>query len=81
MSHVLSSCRRLLERSSEAHAHVGHPCVVCALREIFTALDNRAPGPGQQGAVDPTPLRMALDAMYSETNFFQEVSCRVFFSA
>lgn len=47
--------------------------MVCALREIFTALDNRAPGPGQQGAVDPTPLRMALDAMYSETNFFQEV--------
>jgi hypothetical protein len=54
------------------HVCVGDPCVVCALYEIFTAL-NIASTDTQKEAVAPTSLRIALSNLYPDSNFFQEV--------
>jgi hypothetical protein len=53
------------------HSHISHPCVVCALYEIFVAL-NKASG-GEDDAVEPSTLRLALSNLYPDSNFFQEV--------
>jgi len=64
----------LLAESSKQHIHVGEPCVVCALRGIFVGLSSRAfTTPSHDAPVAPTALRVALSAMYSDSNFFQEV--------
>ncbi|XP_061358841.1 uncharacterized protein LOC133303025 isoform X2 [Gastrolobium bilobum] len=60
-----------LGRSKSEHDHVGNPCVVCALYEIFTALD-LAPKDSTREAVAPTSLRIALSNLYPHSNFFQE---------
>ncbi|KAJ4767535.1 Ubiquitin carboxyl-terminal hydrolase-related protein [Rhynchospora pubera] len=52
------------------HSHISDPCVVCALYEIFVAL-NKASG-GEGDAVEPTSLRLALSNLYPDSNFFQE---------
>ncbi|CAK8563119.1 unnamed protein product [Lathyrus sativus] len=67
------SCFRVefLGRSRSEHAHVGNPCVVCALYEIFTALD-LASKDSRREAVAPTSLRIALSNLYPQSNFFQE---------
>ncbi|GFP80104.1 inactive ubiquitin carboxyl-terminal hydrolase 54 [Phtheirospermum japonicum] len=62
-----------LRRSSTEHLHVGDPCVVCALYDIFISLgviskDNR------REPVAPTSLRVALSNLYPDSNFFQEVN-------
>ncbi|PKU74290.1 uncharacterized protein LOC110094340 [Dendrobium catenatum] len=56
---------------SSVHAHVGDPCVVCALHDIFVALNN-ASGDSQREAVTPTHLRIALSNLYPDSNFFQQ---------
>lgn len=124
--HLIPFRQRLLRASSLEHRHQGHPCVVCALRDIFCALEEvsaarcgahsepdsdtdpharamaapwsapeqkaagpgihpETPGtnaesdtgkggaPGTASAVSPTPLRLALSAMFSDSEFFQEV--------
>lgn len=58
---------------SSVHAHVGDPCVVCALHDIFVAL-NKATLDGQREAVTPTCLRIALSNLYPDSNFFQQVT-------
>ncbi|WJX89925.1 hypothetical protein P8452_71879 [Trifolium repens] len=60
-----------LARSRSEHDHVGNPCVVCALYEIFTALD-LASKDSRREAVAPTSLRIALSNLYPHSNFFQE---------
>lgn len=60
-----------LRRSSSEHDHVGDPCVVCALYDIFTAL-NTASTEMQREAIAPTSLRIALSNLYPNSNFFQE---------
>ncbi|XP_020226717.1 uncharacterized protein LOC109808228 isoform X2 [Cajanus cajan] len=60
-----------LGRSRSEHDHVGSPCVVCALYEIFTALDI-ASKDSRREAVAPTSLRIALSNLYPHSNFFQE---------
>ncbi|KAM5570640.1 hypothetical protein ABKV19_011338 [Rosa sericea] len=60
-----------LQRSTSEHVHVGDPCVVCALYEIFIALSNAATDTRRE-AVAPTSLRIALSNLYPESNFFQE---------
>ncbi|XP_050376069.1 uncharacterized protein LOC126793558 isoform X2 [Argentina anserina] len=60
-----------LQRSTSEHVHVGHPCVICALYEIFTALSNASTDTRRE-AVAPTSLRIALSNLYPESNFFQE---------
>lgn len=60
-----------LRRSTSGHVHVGDPCVVCALYEIFTAL-NIASTDTRKEAVAPTSLRIALSNLYPDSNFFQE---------
>ncbi|KAI3464006.1 hypothetical protein Pfo_020669 [Paulownia fortunei] len=57
-------------RRSE-HFHIGDPCVICALYDIFIALsmvskDNR------REPVAPNSLRVALSNLYPDSNFFQE---------
>jgi len=54
------------------HVHVGDPCVVCALYEIFAAL-NKASADSRREAVAPTSLRVALSNLCPDSNFFQEV--------
>lgn len=56
------------------HVHVGNPCVVCALRDIFLGLDTPAHNSSGRDAVAPTALRVALSALYSDSDFFQEVN-------
>lgn len=60
-----------LRRSTSDHVHVGDPCVVCALYEIFTAL-NIASTDARREPVAPTSLRIALSNLYPDSNFFQE---------
>ncbi|KAJ1438988.1 Ubiquitin specific protease domain [Sesbania bispinosa] len=60
-----------LGRSRSEHDHVGDPCVVCALYEIFTALE-LASKDSRREAVAPTSLRIALSNLYPHSNFFQE---------
>lgn len=60
-----------LGRSRSEHDHVGNPCVVCALYDIFTALD-LASKDSRREAVAPTSLRIALSNLYPHSNFFQE---------
>ncbi|KAK8948691.1 hypothetical protein KSP39_PZI005149 [Platanthera zijinensis] len=55
---------------SSLHTHVGDPCVVCALHDIFSAL-GKATVDGRE-AVAPTCLRIALSNLYPDSNFFQE---------
>lgn len=62
-----------MRRSSSEHAHVGCPCVTCALYDIFTAL-NTAYIDVRREAVAPTSLRIALSNLYPQSNFFQEVN-------
>lgn len=54
---------------------MGDPCVVCALYEIFKAL-NGASMDARREAVAPTSLRIALSNLYPDSNFFQEVSLK-----
>lgn len=60
-----------LRRSTSEHIHVGDPCVVCALYEIFSAL-SMASTDMKREAVAPTSLRIALSNLYPDSNFFQE---------
>lgn len=52
--------------------HVGSPCVICALYEIFNALSMASMGDLKE-PVAPTSLRSALSNLYPDSNFFQEV--------
>lgn len=62
-----------LGRSRSEHDHVGNPCVVCALYEIFTAMDVASKDcRGEE--VAPTSLRIALSNLYPDSSFFQEVT-------
>ncbi|KAK4402333.1 hypothetical protein Sango_0974000 [Sesamum angolense] len=63
-----------LRRSPSEHAHVGDPCVICALYDIFIAL-SMGPKDNRREAVAPTSLRVALSNLYPDSNFFQEVMC------
>lgn len=56
---------------SSVHAHIGDPCVVCALHDIFVAM-NKATRDSQKEAVTPTRLRIALSNLYPDSNFFQQ---------
>ncbi|KAK9669309.1 hypothetical protein RND81_13G122700 [Saponaria officinalis] len=58
-------------RSASQHAHVGDPCVVCALFDILTAL-SIASGDANREPVAPSMLRIALSKLYPKSNFFQE---------
>ncbi|KAF5730114.1 hypothetical protein HS088_TW20G00484 [Tripterygium wilfordii] len=60
-----------LRSSAAEHVHVGDPCVVCALYDIFTALST-ASADTQREPVAPTSLRTALSNLYPDSNFFQE---------
>ncbi|KAK4437120.1 hypothetical protein Salat_0045900 [Sesamum alatum] len=60
-----------LWRSSSEHVHVGDPCVICALYDIFMAL-SMASKDNRREAVAPTSLRVALSNLYPDSNFFQE---------
>ncbi|KAL1334075.1 uncharacterized protein LOC107633714 isoform X1 [Arachis ipaensis] len=69
--HLRRFREEFLGRSRSEHDHVGNPCVVCALYEIFTALD-LASKDSRREAVAPTSLRIALSNLYPDSNFFQE---------
>ncbi|WOL03975.1 hypothetical protein Cni_G12695 [Canna indica] len=58
-------------KNSSVHEHVGNPCVVCALYDIFTDLRKASEG-GLNDAVAPTSLRIALSNLYPDSKFFQE---------
>ncbi|XVE54864.1 hypothetical protein DITRI_Ditri03aG0116900 [Diplodiscus trichospermus] len=60
-----------LRRSTSDHVPVGDPCVVCALYDIFSAL-NIAATDARREPVAPTSLRIALSNLYPDSNFFQE---------
>ncbi|KAG0571803.1 hypothetical protein KC19_VG044000 [Ceratodon purpureus] len=71
--HLRRFREELLADSSMQHVHVGNPCVVCALRDIFLGLDTPTHNSSSsRDAVAPTALRVALSAMYSDSDFFQE---------
>ncbi|XP_065876837.1 uncharacterized protein [Euphorbia lathyris] len=69
--HLRRFREEFLSRSASEHVHVGEPCVVCALYEIFTAL-SIASTDMRKEAVAPTSLRIALSNLYPDSNFFQE---------
>lgn len=62
-----------MRRSLSEHVHVGDPCVICALYEIFIAL-SLVSKDNQREPVAPTSLRVALSNLYPDSNFFQEVT-------
>ncbi|KAH7846818.1 hypothetical protein Vadar_018514 [Vaccinium darrowii] len=57
--------------SSSEHVHIGDPCVVCALEEIFIAL-SVASANKQREAISPTSLRNAVIKLDPDRNLFQE---------
>ncbi|KAI5055394.1 hypothetical protein GOP47_0028915 [Adiantum capillus-veneris] len=61
----------ILAISSIHHMHMGDPCVVCALRDIFVGL-NSPVSDMSKDAIAPTMLRLALSNLYSQKDFFQE---------
>ncbi|XP_022929671.1 uncharacterized protein LOC111436182 [Cucurbita moschata] len=69
--HLRRFREEFLRRSMTEHVHVGDPCVVCALYEIFAAL-NKASADSRREAVAPTSLRVALSNLCPDSNFFQE---------
>ncbi|XP_030531227.1 uncharacterized protein LOC115741459 isoform X2 [Rhodamnia argentea] len=69
--HLRQFRNEFLKRPLLEHAHVGDPCVVCALHDIFTALST-ATADTRKEAIAPTPLRIALSNLYPDSNFFQE---------
>ncbi|XP_057806359.1 uncharacterized protein LOC131021265 [Salvia miltiorrhiza] len=60
-----------LGKASSKHVHVGDPCVICALYDIFICL-SMASTDNKREAVAPTSLRVALSNLYPDSNFFQE---------
>ncbi|KAE8674698.1 hypothetical protein F3Y22_tig00111721pilonHSYRG00032 [Hibiscus syriacus] len=68
--HLRRFCDEFFRRSTSEHVHVGDPCVVCALYEIFIAL-NTASTDARREPVSPTSLRIALSNLYPDSNFFQ----------
>ncbi|XP_022135262.1 uncharacterized protein LOC111007268 isoform X2 [Momordica charantia] len=69
--HLRRFREEFLRRSMTEHVHVGDPCVVCALYEIFAAL-SMASADVRREAVAPTSLRIALSNLCPDSNFFQE---------
>ncbi|KAL1812484.1 hypothetical protein ACET3Z_022549 [Daucus carota] len=69
--HITRFREEFLRKSLSGHVHVGDPCVICALFDIFNAL-SMASTDLKREAVAPTPLRIALSNLYPESNFFQE---------
>ncbi|KAJ3673901.1 hypothetical protein LUZ60_005893 [Juncus effusus] len=53
------------------HTHLIDPCVVCALFDVFVALNKASEG-GERDPVEPTSLRLALSNLYPDSKFFQE---------
>ncbi|XP_009588933.1 uncharacterized protein [Nicotiana tomentosiformis] len=58
-------------RTASEHVHVGDPCVICALYDIFTALSTASTETCRE-TVAPSSLRIALSNLYPDNNFFQE---------
>ncbi|KAL5544361.1 hypothetical protein UlMin_008145 [Ulmus minor] len=69
--HIRRFRDEFLQRPISEHVHVGDPCVVCALYEIFNAL-SMASTDTRREAVAPTSLRIALSNLYPHNKFFQE---------
>ncbi|MCL7026748.1 hypothetical protein MKW94_026137 [Papaver nudicaule] len=69
--HLQNFRDEFLRNSTSFHMHVGDPCVVCALYEVFTAL-HMASTDTRKEAVAPTILRIALSNLYPDSNFFRE---------
>ncbi|KAK4257147.1 hypothetical protein QN277_006771 [Acacia crassicarpa] len=69
--HLRRFREEFLSRARSEHDHVGNPCVVCALYEIFTAMEI-ASKDCRGEAVAPTSLRIALSNLCPDSNFFQE---------
>ena len=61
------------------HLHVGDPCVICALYDIFTSM-SMVSTDMEREEVAPTSLRIALSKLYPDNNFFQEVTLHNHFS-
>ncbi|KAL7232421.1 hypothetical protein ACSBR2_010443 [Camellia fascicularis] len=60
-----------LSRSASMHAHIGDPCVVCALHEIFNALSVASTSMTKE-VISPTNFRIALTNLSPDGNLFQE---------
>ncbi|KAG5527415.1 hypothetical protein RHGRI_028338 [Rhododendron griersonianum] len=58
-------------RATPKHVHIGDPCVVCALKEIFIAL-SEASANKEREAISPTSLRNALIKLNPDSNIFCE---------
>ncbi|RZC78983.1 hypothetical protein C5167_003180 [Papaver somniferum] len=71
--HLKGIREEFLGKKISSHLHVGDPCVVCALYDIFMAL-SRASTDMKAEAVAPTSLRVALSNLYPNSNFFQQVN-------
>ncbi|KAK9104857.1 hypothetical protein Scep_021701 [Stephania cephalantha] len=69
--HLRRFREEFMGKSTSSHLHVGDPCVVCALYDIFTALDMASTDTNRE-AVAPTQLRIALSNLYPDSNFFKE---------
>ncbi|KAH6556463.1 hypothetical protein KP509_1Z176700 [Ceratopteris richardii] len=69
--HLQRFREEILAISCNYHMHVGDPCVVCALREIFVGL-NSPSSTMREGVIAPTTLRIALSNLYAQKDFFQE---------
>ncbi|KAI3941239.1 hypothetical protein MKX01_029813 [Papaver californicum] len=69
--HLKRFREEFLGKSILSHIHIGDPCAVCALYDIFMALSTASTDMRTE-AVAPTSLRVALSNLYPDSNFFQE---------
>ncbi|GMP29044.1 hypothetical protein CsSME_00004322 [Camellia sinensis var. sinensis] len=65
--HLRTFRGEFLSISKSVHVHIGDPCVVCAIYDIFTALREAANKGG--AAVSPSNLRIALSKLKYNGNF------------
>ncbi|KAK3227758.1 hypothetical protein Dsin_007620 [Dipteronia sinensis] len=68
--HLTEFRKQFMKGSKSDHAHVGAPCVVCALFDIFNDL-HIASSNDNVDAISPTPLRIALSNLNQRQNLFQ----------
>ncbi|XP_024367798.1 uncharacterized protein [Physcomitrium patens] len=70
--HLRRFREELLADTSTQHVHIGSPCVVCALRDIFLGLDAPIHNSSSRDAVAPIALRVALSALYPDSDLFKQ---------
>lgn len=65
-----------MSRSHSKHKHIGNPCIICTLYDIFAALSTES---AENQVIAPTSLVIDLRNGYHDKNNFREVCTPITF--